>query len=182
MIYLEKQGNINIYIDQYHFLYLIYFYIFKRTNPPNEVLSGVKSIISICKSITDQVDQCDKLYNVINNRKEVYSEDDESDNSISSYEGNDYEVDENEYNNHDQDHDNEKDDYGVNKNETVSNQKINELKVIQKQYALCIQQLLQASKGYVCGSGFYPLSLLDAAAGHLTNIIIDLVRLVGVAD
>ncbi|CAO3636217.1 unnamed protein product [Cunninghamella blakesleeana] len=156
-----------------------------RTNQPTELLSGVKSIISICKSITDQVDQSDMLYNVINHRKEVYSEDDESDNSVSSYEGNDYEVDENEDNHEDHD-DNETctnyEDKNNNNGDAVSNQKLNELKVIQKQYALCIQQLLQAAKGYICGSGFYPLSLLDAAAGHLTNIIIDLVRLVGVAD
>ncbi|CAO3613246.1 unnamed protein product [Cunninghamella echinulata] len=149
-----------------------------RSNHPTEVLLGIKSIISVCKSITDQVDKCDILYNVISNQKEVYSDEEEecndsSDNSVSSFEG----MDENDNQVQDNDDDNDN-----NNTESISTQKLNEFKVIQKQYALCLQQLLQASKGYVYGSGFYPLSLLDAAASHLTNIIIDLVRLVGVAD
>lgn len=54
------------------------------------------------------------------------------------------------------------------------------LKIIQRQYGLALHHLVSACKGYVHGSGLYPLSLLHASASHLTHIVIQLVQRLGV--
>jgi hypothetical protein len=54
------------------------------------------------------------------------------------------------------------------------------LKTIQRQYGLALHHLVAACKGYVHGSGLYPLSLLHASASHLTHIVIELVQRLGV--
>lgn len=55
------------------------------------------------------------------------------------------------------------------------------IKTIQRQYGLALHHLVSACKGYVHGSGLYPLSLLHASATHLTHVVIELVQRLGVA-
>ncbi|KAI8338244.1 hypothetical protein BC941DRAFT_470245 [Chlamydoabsidia padenii] len=57
-----------------------------------------------------------------------------------------------------------------------------QLPIIRRQYSLALHHLLSASKGYVHGSGLYPLCLLHASTSHLTNVVIELIQLLGVCN
>ncbi|KAI7905497.1 uncharacterized protein BX663DRAFT_499944 [Cokeromyces recurvatus] len=71
----------------------------------------------------------------------------------------------------------EVEDYEVNVGLTSPNQEI--LYDIKKKFSTELTNLLAATKNYAGGMGISPVSLVDAAAGNLTNTIVELVKLLG---
>ncbi|ORZ24540.1 hypothetical protein BCR42DRAFT_403151 [Absidia repens] len=142
---------------------------YARTNQRTDILPCIKSIVEVCKSISDQVDQNEaNLFSETRLRKT---------NKINGYN----ESGSGSRNNSDGSvkiHDNK------NQGSSSSSKKKNhaKLKNIRRQYSLALHHLLSASKGYVHGSDLYPLSLLDASVSLLTNIMIELIELLGVSD
>ncbi|KAI9483555.1 MAG: hypothetical protein EXX96DRAFT_558627 [Benjaminiella poitrasii] len=71
----------------------------------------------------------------------------------------------------------EVEDYEVNVGLPPSNQET--LYDIKKKFSTELTNLLSAAKNYAGGMGISPVSLVDAAAGNLTNTIVELVKLLG---
>ncbi|KAI8099706.1 uncharacterized protein BX664DRAFT_321914 [Halteromyces radiatus] len=140
-----------------------------RSSQPADILPCMKSIVMVCKAISDQVDQSQiasqgkrhgKDKGIKNDSKKMNKDDSDSDSN----------TEESNIESEDDDH-------------PSSTKKIkDQLHIIRRQYALALHHLLAASKGYVHGSGLYPLCLLDTSAGHLTNVVIELVQLLGISD
>jgi hypothetical protein len=138
-----------------------------RTSQRADILPCIKSIVEVCKSISNQVDESQSNSNSEGRRPS-------NSNKTTTSQG----EDDTESNNSDTTNDNKMTHHSnLDKNEHRSR-----LKNIRRQYSLALHHLLSASKGYVHGSGAYPLSLLDASIGHLASIVVELVELLGVSD
>lgn len=51
---------------------------------------------------------------------------------------------------------------------------------LKSQFSTSLSALLTAAKNHARSMGISPVSLLDAAAGHLTSVIVDLVKSLGI--
>lgn len=59
----------------------------------------------------------------------------------------------------------------------VTSEKLISLK---SQFSTALSNLLTAAKNHARGMGISPVSLLDAAAGHLTAVVVDLAKTLGI--
>ncbi|KAI9007950.1 hypothetical protein CLU79DRAFT_777223 [Phycomyces nitens] len=57
--------------------------------------------------------------------------------------------------------------------------RLHELKV---SFSTTLTQLLASAKGHAMGMGMSPVSLLDASAGHLTAVVVDMAKLLGLSS
>jgi hypothetical protein len=63
--------------------------------------------------------------------------------------------------------------------ETLFTETKNSLYELKTRFSTSLSDLLVAAKYHASGMGISPVSLLDRSAGHLTSVIVDLVKLLG---
>lgn len=63
--------------------------------------------------------------------------------------------------------------------ETLFTETKNSLYELKTRFSTSLSDLLVAAKYHASGMGICPVSLLDRSAGHLTSVIVDLVKLLG---